>query len=48
MAVIHVLKDGSIVKDIKNHIVHIKDARPLYELITNINREGSKRGGLQK
>lgn len=40
--VYHILKDGSIVKDITGHVVRIEDAGPLYELIDSINRKGSK------
>ena len=43
MAVIHILKDGSIVKDITGHVVRMEDAGPLYELIDKINREGSQK-----
>lgn len=42
MAVIHILKDGSVVKDITGHIVRYEDAPELYHLIERINREGSK------
>lgn len=42
MAVIHILKDGSVVKDITGHVVRMEDAGPLYELIDSINRKGSK------
>lgn len=43
MGVIHILKDGSIVKDITGHVVRMEDAGPLYQLIDDINRRGSKR-----
>lgn len=43
MEVIHILKDGSVVKDITGHVVRMEDAGPLYELIDRINREGSKK-----
>ena len=43
MAVIHILKDGSVVEDITGHVVRMEDALPLYQLIDNINRKGSKR-----
>lgn len=43
MAVIHILKDGSIVKDITGHVVRMEDASPLYQLIDKINREGSQK-----
>lgn len=43
MNVMHILKDGSIVKDITGHVVRMEDAGPLYDLIDRINREGSKK-----
>lgn len=43
MGVVHILKDGSIVKDITGHVVRVKDASPLYQLIDSINRTGSKK-----
>ena len=43
MAVIHILKDGSIVEDITGHIVRIEDARPLYQLIDIINQKGAEK-----
>lgn len=43
MAVIHILRDGSVVKDITGHVVRMEDAGPLYDLIDRINREGSKK-----
>lgn len=43
MSVVHILKDGSIVKDITGHVVRVEDAGPLYQLIDDINRRGSKR-----
>lgn len=42
MAVIHILKDGSIVRDITGHVVRMEDAEPLYQLIDTINRQGSR------
>ena len=43
MGVVHILKDGSIVKDITGHVVRVEDAGPLYQLIDSINRKGSKK-----
>lgn len=43
MRVVHILKDGSIVKDITGHVVRMEDAGPLYQLIDNINQTGSKK-----
>lgn len=42
MGVIHILRDGSVVKDITGHVVRMEDARPLYDLIDRINRTGSE------
>lgn len=39
MAIIHILKDGTRVDDIRGHVVKIADAAPLYELIHSMNRE---------
>ena len=41
MAVIHILKDGSVVKDITGRVVRMKDAGTVYQLIDKINRERS-------
>ena len=43
MAVVHILKDGSVVKDITGYVVRMGDAVPLYQLLDSINREGSRR-----
>ena len=43
MAVIHILKDGSIVEDITGHVVKMEDAESLYQLIDSINRKGLKK-----
>lgn len=43
MGVVHILKDGSIVKDITGHVVRMEDAGPLYDLIDSINRKGSQK-----
>lgn len=37
MRVIHILKDGSRVKDISGLVVGIEDARPIYQLLQSIN-----------
>jgi hypothetical protein len=34
----HVLKDGTIKKDITGHVVKMKDCKALYQLLDNINR----------
>lgn len=41
MAVIHILKDGSLVKDISGHVIKMEDAGPIYQLLDSINRERS-------
>lgn len=43
MNVVHILKNGSTLTDITGHVVRINDAGPLYQLIDNINRKGSKK-----
>lgn len=37
MGVVHILKDGSIVKDISGRVVRLEDAGAIYQLIHNIN-----------
>lgn len=37
--VVHILKDGSRVKDISGIIVKIEDAEPVYNLMDSINRK---------
>lgn len=36
--VTHVLKDGTIKKDITGHVVKMTDCKTLYQLLDNINR----------
>lgn len=40
--VIHILKDGTVLKDITGHVVRMEDAGPLYHLIDSINRGEKK------
>lgn len=42
MRVIHVLKDGSKVEDIRGHVVKMEDAEPLYKMIRDINRKSEQ------
>ena len=42
MSVIHILKNGSTVKDITGHVIKMEDAKTLYQLIDGINRSGFK------
>lgn len=37
MAVIHILKDGSVKSDITGHVVRYEDAAPLYRYIKTLN-----------
>ena len=37
MSVIHILKDGSTVKDISGRVVRLEDAGAIYHLLHNIN-----------
>lgn len=41
MAVIHILKDGTVVKDITGRVVRLQDAVPLYNLIQKINNSNT-------
>lgn len=41
--IVHILADGKRVDDITGYVVRVEDARPLYNLIANINRKGSKK-----
>ena len=42
MAVYHVLKDGSRTDDIRDHVVKLADADPLYRYILSVNQGSSK------
>lgn len=39
MSVIHILKDGSRVDDIKGHVIRLEDAELLYRFIHNVNQK---------
>jgi hypothetical protein len=41
--VYHILKDGSVVKDITGKVVKVKDAEAVYNLISKINKGKAKR-----
>ena len=41
--VTHVLKDGTILPDIKGHVVKIEDAKELYILMQKINKKGKEK-----
>lgn len=42
MSVIHILKDGTQVKDITGYVIHVDESSPLYHVIDSINRGNSK------
>lgn len=42
MNIVHILKDGSIVKDITGHVVRMGDVKPLYQFIDTLNQNGVK------
>lgn len=42
MAVIHILNDGSTVKDISGRVVRLEDAGAIYQLIHKINTGNKK------
>lgn len=48
MAIIHILKDGTRVDDIRGHVVKMADAAPLYELIHSMNKEARPSSGKRK
>ena len=44
MAIIHILKDGTILTDISGHVVKMEDARTVYALMDKMNeRKGKKK-----
>lgn len=43
MAVIHVLKDGTVLKDITGHVVKMEDVPSVYALIDQMNRKKGKK-----
>ena len=47
MSVIHILKDGSQVKDITGHVVKMSDAKELYTLLESINSKRSQKAAKQ-
>lgn len=48
MAVVHILKDGSIVEDITGHVVRMEDVKALYDLIDTKNRGWSDKKIVQE
>lgn len=43
MAVIHVLKDGTVLKDITGHVVKEKDAPSVYALMEKMKGKGKRK-----
>lgn len=47
--VTHVLKDGTVLDDITGHVVRYEDAKPLYDMMADINsraqKAANKKGG---
>lgn len=42
MAVTHVLKDGTVLRDIKGHVVRMEDAKLVYAIMDKLNEKGRK------
>lgn len=40
--IIHILKDGTRLNDITGHVVKVKDAEAVYQLIHKINEEKAR------
>lgn len=45
MNIIHILKDGTIVKDITDHIIKQEDCPEVYEIIWRISQKGGTNNG---
>lgn len=45
MVVTHILRDGTIIPDIKGYIVQKEDAKGIYDLIERINMNVARKGG---
>ena len=45
MGVIHILKDGTRVDSIRDHVVKMADAEPLYRMIHSINNGTARLNG---
>lgn len=43
MHVIHILKDGTVVRDLTGHVVRMEDAGALYKMIQDINGKSEKK-----
>lgn len=43
MAVIHILKDGTQLKDITGHVIRMTDAESFYSLLDAVNKRKTKK-----
>lgn len=43
----HILKDGTVLKDITGHVVKKEDATSVYNIIDRMNAERSKNGDIR-
>lgn len=48
MMVTHILKDGTVVRDIAGHVVKIEDAKSLYALMDSINNQKRMKANVRK
>lgn len=39
----HILRDGTVLKDITGHVVKVEDAKAVYVLMDKINDKGGKK-----
>ena len=43
--IVHILKDGTKLTDISGHVVKLKDAKAVYDLMDKINQKAKRKGG---
>jgi len=43
--IVHILKDGTRLTDISGHVVKLKDAKAVYDLMDKINGTSKRKGG---
>lgn len=48
MAIIHILKDGTVLTDISGHVVKMEDARSVYTVIDKINEKQTAKKGSRR
>lgn len=44
MTIRHILKDGTVLENVSGHIVKMKDAKALYDLMDRINENANRKG----